>query len=659
MFTYFCGIVLIKNFSKEEGDMKTVAKKLLSLILVVCLAFMGVIVTPFVTASAAESTTETLTITGSTGTLASDSSSISWTSGNITFINKKGSTAIRASDTAHYRVYSGSTGSISTNNGAKITKIVITATSNSYANAAVASVKIGDAVTASANGTMVTIECDPGEDSVEYASTAQWRLSSIEVTYKAVDTTEPHVTITGDNHMQVGQTLTLTATTNVTGTVAWSSSNEDVATVANGVVTAKTRGTTTITATVEGTDVSDTIDITVCPSNANELTIAEAIELCEWTGNTATHCQYTTTGTIASIDTVYSSTYNNITVTITDGTDSILAFRMIGGEELTVGMKITVTGTLVNYSGNTPEFDAGCTYVTVLDETASAAKEAVDVVKAYMSLAYKYTETTKEVETSADATISFATTDNRVSQTTEQQVWQQNGITVTNDKTSGSNDIVDSFNPVRFYKNSTLTVESTSMIKIEFACNTTSYATALKNSISDSTVSVSDKTVAVVFAEAVNSYTITLSDGQVRMDSIKFYSNVGATTETKTVLENSDFRIRCGVDAGLADIANVDSYGIRVTAGGKTVDYSTDANSWGETTDGKAYVLISLGDIVNNVARLQTAFTVQAYVVVDGVTYVSTLSKTYSVASMVAEYYNQDAEAVEHLYNYLVEIGAI
>lgn len=62
--------------------------------------------------------------------------------------------------------------------------------------------------------------------------------------------------------LYVTKTLTLTTTRNpANATVAWSSSNEAVATVENGVVSALTAGTTTITASFA--NVSDSIEITV------------------------------------------------------------------------------------------------------------------------------------------------------------------------------------------------------------------------------------------------------------------------------------------------------------------------------------------------------------------------------------------------------------
>ena len=125
-------------------------------------------------------------------------------------------------------------------------------------------------------------------------------------------------------------------------------------------------------------------------------------------------------------------------------------------------------------------------------------------------------------------TISFADTANRLSQTTTQQVWSQNGITVTNDKTASSNDIIDSSNPVRFYKNSSVTIEATGIKTIVFGCNNASYATALVNSIpaaSGVTVTSSGVMVTIELAAAADSFVIeSLTGGQVRVHEITVYT---------------------------------------------------------------------------------------------------------------------------------------
>ena len=66
-------------------------------------------------------------------------------------------------------------------------------------------------------------------------------------------------------------------------------------------------------------------------------------------------------GKIASIDTAYSEQYGNITVTITDGTNSFKCFRLAGGADLMVGDYILVSGTIDVYK-EVAQFGAGATY---------------------------------------------------------------------------------------------------------------------------------------------------------------------------------------------------------------------------------------------------------------------------------------------------------
>ena len=130
-------------------------------------------------------------------------------------------------------------------------------------------------------------------------------------------------------------------------------------------------------------------------------------------------------------------------------------------------------------------------------------------------------------------------------------------------------------------------------------------------------------------------------------------------TNEQPTYSNSRFAFRFGVDDALASIAGVTSYGLKVSADGQAVDYTTDANSW-KREDGLCYVTVNLGDIINDKDKLSTKFTVQAYIVVDGVRYDSENVKTYSVATMIQTYYEDEGiDAVQHLYDYLVELGLI
>ena len=123
------------------------------------------------------------------------------------------------------------------------------------------------------------------------------------------------------------------------------------------------------------------------------------------------------------------------------------------------------------------------------------------------------------------ATLSFANKAQRTTFTTSQQVWEQNGLKLTNDKASSTNAVADYANPARFYQNSKLTLDAPGNIKsITFVCNSSSYATAMKNSVgtvAGATVSASGSNVTVTFAEATSSqFVVAKMTAQVRMNSL-------------------------------------------------------------------------------------------------------------------------------------------
>lgn len=70
------------------------------------------------------------------------------------------------------------------------------------------------------------------------------------------------------------------------------------------------------------------------------------------------------------------------------------------------------------------------------------------------------------------ATISFASTAQRTSYSTSEQVWENEGVVFTNSKGSSTSNVGDYSNPARFYKSSDITITAPGNItKIEFNCN--------------------------------------------------------------------------------------------------------------------------------------------------------------------------------------------
>ena len=127
---------------------------------------------------------ETLDIFATTGTLASDSLSISWEGTSFTFVNEKNtsSTDIRTSDSNHFRVYVGNKTTISAKGGYEISKIVITCTSTDYANALAGNTTI-EGATCEVSGSEVTLTVANGVNTIVITTAKQWRLSSIAVYY--------------------------------------------------------------------------------------------------------------------------------------------------------------------------------------------------------------------------------------------------------------------------------------------------------------------------------------------------------------------------------------------------------------------------------------------------------------------------------------------
>ena len=230
----------------------------------------------------------------------------------------------------------------------------------------------------------------------------------------------------------------------------------------------------------------------------------KVVTAAEFNAATDNDIEYQVSGTISGIYQAYNASYDNISIYISDETGEMLAYRLScagitdPANTLTKGDLITVKGKRTLYNEK-PQMAQGGVIV-----------EHTDVV----------------IETPAGAAeLSFANKANRTVFTTSQQVWEQNGVKLINDKASSTSDVADYAAPARFYKSSKITVEYAGMTKIEFVCNSGSYATALKSSITTGTVTVNGSVVTVELGAAADSYVISsLSGGQVRMDSLTVYA---------------------------------------------------------------------------------------------------------------------------------------
>ena len=140
------------------------------------------------------------------------------------------------------------------------------------------------------------------------------------------------------------------------------------------------------------------------------------------------------------------------------------------------------------------------------------------------------------------ATLSFANKAQRTSFSTTKQVWEQNDVTFTNNKSSSITNVADYANPVRLYANSSVTIDCSlgNITKIVFDCNSSSYATAMKNSIGSSATASLDK-VTVTLDGTSNTFTVAKLTAQVRLDAITVtYATAATATEYNITYTGDD-----------------------------------------------------------------------------------------------------------------------
>ena len=487
---------------------------------------------------------------------------------------------------------------------------------------------------------------------------------------------QPSITILGEkNYLQVGGTLDLTADRqNSDETIAWTSSDTTVATVdANGKVTGKTMGTANITASVTGAEA--TYAVTVYPVEKSVVTVAEAIAIAKLAGNANSPYTYKLTGVVKSIEEYANDKIKLYVADNADATESIYVYNMAGGADIQAGLPIAITGYLMNYNEKTPEF-MNATYELLLDDSEEAILEALNALELKMSLAYKYEVATEEVEVSGTVTDELNQTFTGVTGTSYTSWSNKTGESsaVYAGTNAGSNKSIQLNNNDK--KPGIVTTASggkITKITVTWNSNTADGRTLNiygKNSAYSAATDLYDSskrgtTLGTIVKGTSTSLTVSgdyeyigiqSNSGAIYLDSISIEweaAGAGEGTTTKEVCENGKFALRFGATEGLASITGVEACGLKVSAGGKEVYYTTTASSWTKE-GGYCYVTVNLGNLFEDETRFSTKFTVQAYVVVDGNKWISTAEKTYSVADMVKEYYEiKNIDAVEHLYDYL------
>jgi len=222
--------------------------------------------------------------------------------------------------------------------------------------------------------------------------------------------------------------------------------------------------------------------------------------------------------------------------------DAYAGLEIVKPEYVKVKGNLTVSGYYFNVAIEGATITGSITYPSNSDELKAFDGKEIEIVgyvtgtsskDAYLNflaLEVKATDgTTPEPNPGptdeADAVISFADIANRTSFSTEGQVWEQNGIKVTNNKGASTSNVADYSNPVRFYKNSDVVIEHAEKIaKIVITTKGESkYQIQAGDTFEGATLSVNGTVATIVLNEAANSYTFTCSGRQLRIATIEIY----------------------------------------------------------------------------------------------------------------------------------------
>ena len=154
-----------------------------------------------------------------------------------------------------------------------------------------------------------------------------------------------------------------------------------------------------------------------------------------------------------------------------------------------------------------------------------------------------------EKSSASVVTISFADTANRTEFSTSKQVWQQNGITVTNNKSASTVNVADYANPARFYANSEVIIEYPGIVRLEINCVglEAKYVNGwVAGAPADATLTSNGNIITLEFSTPVDSITYTQLSAQSRANSITVYTG---STSTETPCEHSNITFEGAISA--------------------------------------------------------------------------------------------------------------
>lgn len=138
------------------------------------------------------------------------------------------------------------------------------------------------------------------------------------------------------------------------------------------------------------------------------------------------------------------------------------------------------------------------------------------------------------VSMAAEATISFADVANRKTLTDDQQVWEQNGLIVTGNKSASTTNVADYSNPARFYQGSSLTIKCTlgNITKIVIDGNPAKPVENIQTSIGEEATLDGNIVTVIPKNQTSDTYVIEKFSAQVRINAITVtYTGNGETPD--------------------------------------------------------------------------------------------------------------------------------
>ena len=222
----------------------------------------------------------------------------------------------------------------------------------------------------------------------------------------------------------------------------------------------------------------------------------------------------------------------------------------------------------------------------------------------------------RSVTSGEETTITFdADKTQRVSLSTASQVWESGDLTVTNNKTASSSNIVDYSNPIRFYKSSEIIIAYPDMTSLTINI-ASSYAADWETTLTNAglTYEADGTAYTIEFATPVDSVTLTAS-AQIRAYSITA-AGAAAVAEHTYDDDNDATCNACGAVREVAaqifgggltsvseDVNGLAFYFDAAVTGAQTengYEYVADSASVTPYVDGESYPVVRMGAVISN-----------------------------------------------------------